>query len=167
MMKSKSNIILADAKHHQGIATIYNEHISLGQATMDETLKQAQDIATWVNNFNPRERLFVLTQDELVIGWGIIKRYSDREGYRFTCETAVYLAQDQVGKGHGSLLKKHLLQVCKNLEYKHVVAKIFAVNEASIAYNEKLGYTQVGRQSQIGFKNGQWLDMVIMQYLIT
>lgn len=54
---------------------------------------------------------------------------------------------------------------CRELNYHHLVAKIFAVNETSIKYNERLGYTIVGQQKEIGWKDGQWTDVVIMQYL--
>jgi hypothetical protein len=33
------------------------------------------------------------------MGWGMIKRYGDSRGYRFSCETAVYLRRDLVGRG--------------------------------------------------------------------
>lgn len=152
--------------HFSIIADIYNESIRAGNATMDGVLKKAEDIADWVEKFHDREKLFVLKEEDTVVGWAIIKRYSDREGYRFACETAVYITQAKVGKGYGSLMKKHLIKVCKALDYKHLVAKIFAINKASIVYNQKLGYTIVGTQKQIGYKNNQWLDVVIMQYII-
>ncbi len=151
---------------YQLIADIYNEYITLGSSNMEETHKTATDIAGWIAKFNNREKLYVFTQNEIVIGWGIIKRYSDREGYRFACETAVYFTQTELGKGYGTQMKKFVIEQCKLLQYKHLVAKVFATNTASIAYNEKLGYTVVGRQQEIGYRNEQWIDMIIMQYII-
>ncbi|MEN0003187.1 MAG: N-acetyltransferase family protein [Bacteroidota bacterium] len=148
------------------IAAIYNEYILLGNSTMQETLYTTEKIKQWHQGFNERERLYVLRNQQEVIGWGIIKRYSDREGYRFACETSVYLTQSELRKGYGSYMKRFLIGAAKELGYRHLVAKIFATNEASIAYNQKLGYSIVGRQHKIGFKNGKWLDIVIMQYLI-
>lgn len=148
------------------IAAIYNEYIELGNATMEENLQTAENIAAWVNKFNERERLYVVKVNEQVIGWGIIKRYSDRNGYRFACETAIYLTYSEIGKGYGSTLKKYLIEQCKQLNYRHLVAKIFATNKASIQYNLKLGYTIVGTQKEIGFRNNQWQDIVIMQLLL-
>lgn len=166
MSSHQPHIVLSSPADHAAIAGIYNEYIRLGNATMDDTLKVAADIAGWVNKFHDRERLFVMKRGDVVIGWGIIKRYSEREGYRFACETAVYLTQSELGKGLGTQMKRHLIAVCRELEYKHLVAKIFAENTASIVYNERLGYSVVGRQNKIGFKNGRWQDIVIMQYLI-
>ncbi|BDS13657.1 GNAT family N-acetyltransferase [Aureispira anguillae] len=165
-MKNKVEIIEATSADFHAIAMIYNEFIALGTATMDETLKTADDIAGWCQKFHDREKLYVLKEEDTTIGWGIIKRYSDREGYRFACETAVYITASQVGKGYGTMMKKHLIASCKKLNYKHLIAKIFANNKGSIAYNLNLGYTIVGTQQQIGFKNDRWQDVVIMQYII-
>ncbi len=164
-MQNDLKISLAQPTDYTNIANIYNEYIKGGGATMDEVLKTATDIAHWVDNFNDRERLFVLKKEQHVIGWGIIKKYSDRSGYRTTCETAVYLTNTELGKGYGTFLKKHLMQVCKDLKYRHLVAKILGGNQTSIAYNERLGYTIVGTQKDVGFRDGQWHDVVIMQYL--
>ena len=168
MKKRPENIKIDEAKasDFRLIADIYNEYIVLGNATMQDSLYDAKKIQSWVDDFNDRERLYVLKEAEAIIGWGIIKKYSDREGYRFACETAVYLTQSKLRKGFGSLMKRYLIAQCKSLNYRHLVAKIFATNAASIEYNLKLGYTIVGRQQAIGYKNGKWMDIVIMQYLI-
>ena len=165
-MKVAVNIEETTAADFQSVANIYNEYIRQNNATMEETIKTAGDIAEWVHNFHDREKLYVLKENGSAIGWGIIKRYSDREGYRYACETAVYLTSTKLGEGYGTMMKKYLIDVCKSLNYKHLVAKVFANNKVSIKYNEKLGYSIVGTQSQIGFKNNEWVDIVIMQYLI-
>lgn len=73
------------------IAEIYNEHIRTGRSTMLEEEQTAAHIQKWVDKFNDREELHVLRNaGGTVIGWGLIKRYSDRFGYRFTCETSVF-----------------------------------------------------------------------------
>lgn len=165
-MNDNLQIDVADQTDYSAIANIYNEYIAGGGATMDEVLKIPKDIADWVKKFNDRERLFTLKKDGKIIGWGIIKKYSDRSGYRTTCETAVYLTQTEKGQGYGTFLKKYIMQVCRDLGYRHLVAKILGGNEASVAYNQKLGYTIVGTQKEVGFRDGRWYDVVIMQYLV-
>ncbi len=114
-MQGDLKISLAKKSDYKTIASIYNQYIQSGSVTMDEILKTATDIAAWVNKFNDRERLFVLKKENSIIGWGIIKKYSDRSGYRTTCETAIYLTASKRGKGYGTFLKKHLIQICKAL----------------------------------------------------
>ena len=166
MTKNNLKITVAHQQDYSAVANIYNEYIINGGATMDEIIKTKKDIVNWVQKFNNRERLFVLKKETIVIGWGIIKKYSDRSGYRTTCETAIYLTASEKGNGYGTFLKKHVMEVCRELGYRHLVAKILGGNEASIAYNQKLGYTLVGTQKEVGFRDDQWYDVVIMQYLI-
>lgn len=165
-MKLDYTIATCTPADYQIIANIYNHYIPPNGHTMETNLKTKEDIQQWVERFNEREQLYVLKIKEEVIGWGIIKRYSDRGGYEIACETALYLQPDQLGKGYGTLLKKHLLKECKALGYHHIVAKIWASNTASIVYNQKVGYEIVGTQREVGFKNGEWVDVVIMQYII-
>jgi len=148
------------------IATIYNEHIDSGQSTMDRSHKKAKDVVTWLSGFNKKEFLAILEDDASIVGWGIIKRYSDREGYCCTAETAVYLKSEYLGMGYGSYLKKWLIETCRKLGYHHLVAKIFSTNTASIIYNMKLGYELVGVQREVGKIEGQWVDVTILQLVL-
>ena len=148
------------------LADIYNEHIAIGKSSMNRDHKEAKTILGWFHNFNDREGLWTIEKQSKAIGFGIIKRYSDRIGYRTTCETAVYLTDKETGEGYGSAMKRFLIDQCKRLSYHHLVAKILSVNPGSIIYNERLGYEIVGRQKQIGYLNGQWHDVIIMQLIL-
>ena len=44
--------------------------------------------------------------------------------------------------------------------------KSLPANQISIAYNLKLGYTMVGIQKEIGYVNGKYCDVAIMQLLL-
>ena len=113
-----------------------------------------------------REGFIVLERNEAVIGWGVYKGYSPRAGYRFAGETATYLRREHTGQGYGTRLKTALIGRCREAGYHHLVAKVFADNTASIAYNLRLGYEIVGTQREIGFRAGQWVDVIILQLLL-
>lgn len=146
------------------IASIYNSY--LGYSTMDIEAKKSPYYEDILKGLAERERLYVLEVEDDILGWGIIKLYSDRIGYRTTCETSVYLHPDQRGKGYGSVLKNYIIEVCRKLEYHHLVAKIMADNQVSIDYNFKLGYEIVGTQREVGMVGREWKDVVIMQLLL-
>lgn len=167
-MDTSSNlqIVSAEPVHYDSIAEIYNEHIRANKSTMVEKIMSAEDIGAWINSLHSREGIYVLLKQNEVIGWGNILRYGDRRGYRFACLTSVFLKSTELQQGYGTMLKKFIIDKCRALNYHHLVAKIFASNEASINYNLKLGYTIVGTQKEIGFKNGKWQDVVIMQLIL-
>ena len=154
---------IATSDDYARIAQIYNEHIESNLTTMVERYYTAADIKNWVDQFNDREQLYVVSIDGQLIGWGIIKRYSDRAGYRYAAETSVFLAEQATGKGIGTRFKQYIINQCRAMNYHHLVAKIFNSNRRSIAYNLALGYEIVGVQKEVGFKNGQWEDICIMR----
>lgn len=148
------------------IAEIYNHYVKAGGSTMDQREKTAADIAAQIRAFSKRETILVMERGSSVLGWGIIKAYSDRLGYRVACETAVYLRPHLRRQGLGTQLKQAVITRCRHNGYHHLVAKIQADNQASIAYNRKLGYEMVGVQRQIGYVAGRWRDIAIMQLIL-
>ncbi len=149
------------------IAEIYNESIRTRDATMQMTDKTEADIEAMIEGLTERERLLVIESGDSVQGWGILKRYSDREGYRFACETSVYMRRAIAGKrtGMGTALQSALMNLARELGYHHIVVKIWATNQISIRMHEKFGFEMVGIQREIGFSDGRWQDVAIMQYV--
>lgn len=148
------------------IAEIYNEQIRSGVSTMITEEKSEATIEALIKGFSERETILVLETAGSLIGWGSIKRYSDRSGYRSCCETSVFLRSDKIRMGYGSRIKLALIERCRAYQYHHLVAKIFAENTGSIEYNLRLGYEVVGRQHEIGYRNGHWQDVIIMQLIL-
>lgn len=146
------------------IASIYNHY--LGKSTMDLSPKTGDDYRLQLQEMDDRETCLVLDDGEKVVGWSVLKKYSPREGYRFTGETSIYLDAAFLGRGLGKKLKMELIERAKNLGYRHLVARINANNEVSIAYNLKLGYEWVGIQKRVGNVDGKWLDVAILQLLL-
>ena len=148
------------------IAAIYNQSVYQGDATMDEAHWRPETVHEMMATHSDREGFIVLEVAGAVIGWGIYKRYSPRAGYRFAGETAIYLRREFTGRGYGTRLKRALIERCRAAGYHHLVAKVFADNTASIAYNLRLGYEVVGTQREIGFRGGRWVDVTILQLLL-
>ncbi len=159
MMKIKN----ATKSYLISIAEIYGYY--LGKSTMDLEIKSPEYFETLLMKQEWSEGLYVIEDNDEVVGWGILKKYSDRLGYAKAGETSVFIHPEKLANGYGKSMKTHLMSEAKNKGYRHLVAKIWANNNVSIQYNLKFGYTIVGTQNKIGFVNGKWIDVVIMQYV--
>jgi phosphinothricin acetyltransferase len=148
------------------IAEIYNESILLADCTLAYHPIDPIVIEQHMRGFHERETYLVLEDDSYVVGWGAIKRYTERPGYRYCCETSVYLRRTLTGRGYGTRLKCAVIERCRQYGYHHLFAKAWKDNKASIKYNQKLGYEIVGTQREIGYINGRWIDVVIMQLIL-
>lgn len=145
------------------IADIYNQHIATGESTLDAYPYSVEDMKSIVDKFDHRETILVIEKNNQVIGWGSIKHYSPRWGYRSSCETSIYLSSLETGKGYGKILYTQLLKQVRNFSYHHVVAKIRACNQKSIQFHQNFGFSRVGVQKEVGFSQGKWQDIIIMQ----
>ncbi len=151
---------------YDAIAAIYNEAIATGSITFDTRPFAAQDIQAWMDKFCDRECLLVIERQQQILGWGIVKQYSDRPGYRVCCETSIYLTFAEKGQGLGKMLQTALLQKVAELGYHHVVVKIVATNDGSIAFHKRFGFEMVGVQKEVGHVDGRWQDVAIMQLIL-
>ncbi len=165
-MDVDTTIRLSCPEDYQTIAAIYNESIQKGGITFDEAQFTTEHIERWVMGMTPREGLWVIEGDAQILGWGILKRYSDRPAYRRTVESSIYLAHQYRGQGHGHRLQNALLEQAQALDYHHVVAKIVACNRASIEFHQRFGYEIVGIQKEVGFSQGKWYDIAILQCIL-
>lgn len=160
----KLHISKAEINDCDEIARIYNQYV--GKATMDLEPKTGAYFEAFIQKNPDREMCYVAIHDSKTAGYGIIKEYSDREGYRLAAETSIYFDQSAISKGYGKQMQLYLIECAKNIGYRHLVAKIWTSNYASVRFHESLGYNIVGVQEKIGFVEGEWKDVTIMQYLV-
>lgn len=148
------------------IATIYNETIEARDATMVLETVSARDMSSHLAGLDARESLWVLEEAGQVQGWGIVKFYSERPGYARACETSVFLRRSETGRGLGSVIQPVLLKAAREAGFHHVLVRIWAANASSIAMHEKFGFTIVGTQQEVGYVDGRWIDITVMQCLL-
>jgi phosphinothricin acetyltransferase len=74
----------------------------------------------------------------------------------------VYVLPDYQNHQIGIRLMEALLEAATNTRLHKVIAAIDGGNESSIRFHEKFGFEICGQLKDIGFKNGQWLSLVLM-----
>ena len=127
------------------IARIYNTHVDLGGATFDT----AHWTDTQVERLlicEPPQAWFVGEIEGQVVGWAAVRWYSLRYGYRFTLESAIYVDPESIGKGISHRLQEAMERHCRQANVHHLVAKIAADNDRSIAFHYRHGFEMVGVQ---------------------
>jgi phosphinothricin acetyltransferase len=154
---------LADAGF---IADLYNHYVRHGGATMDTVERSVGEQQLRLASMGSREVALVAELDGVLVGFCMLRAYSDRGGYAPTCETSTYLHPDARRRGVGSALKRTIIARARELNYHHLSARIMTTNVASIEYNLRLGYEIVGVQRQVGFRDGRWIDIAIMQLIL-
>ena len=144
------------------IARIYNHYVDVGGATFDKVHWPVERVEKLLEIGLP-DGCYVADLNGHLLGWASARQFSDRAGFRFSCETAIYLDADAVGKKIADPLQQAIDLHCRENGIHHAVAKVIASNQRSMAFHYRSGYELVGIQKEIGHVNGQWEDVAILQ----
>jgi L-amino acid N-acyltransferase YncA len=108
-----------------------------------------------------------IDDDGDVVGFASLSPYRTRPAYSTTVEDSVYVRADQRGTGVGRFLLDELLEVATRHGFHSIIARIVGGNEPSIALHRSAGFELVGTEREVGRKFRRWLDVVVMQLLLT
>lgn len=151
----------------EDIARIYSAAILERNATMLLDPVSAKEMSHKLDTLAPRESIRVITDaTDRVCGWGIVKMYSERPGYRLTCETSLFIDSQFRGKGLGKKMQLALHTTAQELGFHHIIVRIWAANETSIALHKTCGFSLVGIQKETGHVDQKWIDVAVMQCLL-
>ena len=149
------------------IAEIYNQGIEDRVATFETELRSAEDQQAWLRSITGCYPVVVAESDGEIIGWAGAGPYRNRECYRGIGEFSMYVRRDWRGRGVGDLLVAALIIEAERLGLWKLVSRIFPFNEASRALCEKHGFREVGVYEKHARLDGRWLDVVIVERLIS
>jgi len=149
------------------IAKIYNEGIEDRVATFETELRSVDDQQAWLRSNAGRYPAVVAHFDGEIIGWAGAGSYRDRECYRGIGEFSMYVRRDWRSRGVGDLLVAGLISEAERLGLWKLLSRIFPFNEASRALCRKHGFREVGVYEKHGRLDGEWLDVVIVERLIS
>lgn len=101
-----------------------------------------------------------------VRGYAYAGAYRPRPAYRATVENSIYVAPDAQGRGLGRALLAALIQECAARGFRQMVAVIGDPDRGSVGsrhLHERAGFRLVGVAQKVGWKQGRWLDQMLMQ----
>lgn len=102
--------------------------------------------------------------DNHVLGFAYASPHRPRPGYRWTAEDSVYVSPYAHGKGIGFALLNELVKQSEALGFRQMVAIIGdSDNAGSIGVHKKCGFEMAGKLKSVGYKNGKWLDVILMR----
>lgn len=150
------------------ILDIYNEAVLNTTATYDYEPRTAKAQMDWFveHQVNGLPVFVAVGGDGRIVGWSSIGPYRPRPGYRFTVEDSIYVAAPERGKGIGKLLMPPLIDAANRLNRRAILGVIDSESQASLRLHAQFGFQEAGRLTQVGFKFGRWLDVVIMELLL-
>lgn len=158
---------LATLDDAEAIRGIYNLEVTTSTATFDLVPRTLEDQRAWQGDRSGAHAVIVAEEAGAVCGFGSLSRWRDRPAYATSVEDSVYVHRDHHGQGVGRLLLEELLATATRHGFHACMARIVGGHDASIGLHRACGFEVVGTEREIGRKFGRWLDVVLMERLLT
>ena len=165
-MQDRQNIRPVTLSDAEAITEIYNHYIKETAITFEVEPITVEEMASRIREISANFPYFVYEEKGKVLGYCYAHLWKQRAAYSKTLETTIYLDKNATRRGIGSLMVKHLIELCREQGYHALIACITEGNEASVRMHEKLGFKQVSEFKEVGQKFGQWLGVVDLEYIL-
>lgn len=100
------------------------------------------------------------------VAYGSYEIFRAWEAYKFSVEHSIYVQPDFQGQGIGKQLLINLIERAKKDGLHTMIAGIDADNQKSYEFHKKLGFVEVAKFKEVGYKFDRWLDLVFMQLIL-
>jgi phosphinothricin acetyltransferase len=157
----------ATAADVAAINAIYNATVETTTVQWTEELEPVEVRRHWFDEQQAAAHPVLVAEDgATVIGYAAYGDFRDSKkwpGYRFTSEHTVHVVEDWHGRGVGRALMEVLLARATEAGKHVMIAAIDSENRGSIEFHQRLGFVEVGRLPETGWKFGRWLEVVFLE----
>jgi phosphinothricin acetyltransferase len=143
------------------VAEIWNHYIRNTTVTFNPVEKTEAEL---VDLIAAPHAFFVSEDSGTVTGFARHFQFRSGEGYARAAEHTILLAPDAPkGRGTGRALMQAVLADAIERGIGSMIAAVSGDNAAGLAFHAAMGFVTVGTVPAIGWKDGLWLDLVLMQ----
>lgn len=150
------------------ILDIMNEAILNTTSIYEYEIRSPEFIENWFDKkITDKEPVLVYMVNDELAAYGTYGRFRPRAAYQFSIEHSIYVKPEFHRQGIGSFLLKALIEKGQRNGFHTMIAGIDANNQSSYDFHLKLGFVEVARLKEVGYKFDQWLDLIFMQKMLS
>ena len=150
----------------EAVNSLYNNYIRETPFTFDIEEKTLSQKKEWFKIFKKDSpfQCVVAYENDILIGFASSRPFRDKEAYKSSIETSVYISEKYIGKGFGKLLMQDLLNKIDGYGINRAYAFITEPNNASERLHILLGFKKIGVLNKVGKKFGKFWNVGIFEY---
>jgi L-amino acid N-acyltransferase YncA len=158
---------LATEDDLSAINEIYNYYVPRSTCTYQLEPETSEGRSIWFRQHSPdRYPVLVAELGNHVVGWGSLSKFRERAAYAPTVEASVYIHWDFHRRGIGRVILVDLIERARQIGFHSIIGGASADQTASIALQESLGFRRIAHLKEVGYKFGQWLDVIYLQLML-
>ncbi len=150
------------------ILAIWNPVIRDTLVTFNATEKSEADLAAMIGERVAAGYAFLVAEEGgTLAGFATYSQFRGGIGYARTMEHTVILSPAAHGRGIGRALMAAVEDHARNGGAHSMFAGVSGANPEGRAFHAAIGYREVATLREVGWKFGRYLDLVLMQKLLT
>jgi phosphinothricin acetyltransferase len=143
-----------------GCLAVYGPFADHTAVSFEHEAPSLEEYAQRITRLSRTHSFLIAEHSGTIAGFAYAGVHRERQAYRWTCEVSVYLAPDFHGRGLGRALYEVLFPLLEQQGYRLLLAGVSVPNPASVALHKALGFDEVGVYRRIGWKAGDWRDVM-------
>ena len=155
------------------LLAVYEPYVRDTAVSFEYVVPSVEDFADRILQISAKYPYIKAVEDGKIIGYAYANTFKGRKAYDWSVETTVYVRKDAKRNGTGRRLYECLEQSLMKMGVLNMNACIasakvedeFLTND-SMYFHSRMGFTEVGRFHNSGYKFGRWYDMIWMEKLI-
>ena len=159
------DVLSEDAERIQEIYSPYVADTTISfEITVPNKLEMKRRIEKALSNEFP----YIVAENETgtVVGYAYADKFGEREAYRYSFIVSIYLDMEVRSRGIGQKLYDELEKRMKKMGIVQVVSAITGKNQKRLKFHEKNGFIKIGHFPNVGYKMGEWHDIIWMNKTI-
>lgn len=149
------------------IATLWNPWIRDTAVTFNAVEKTVQDVATMIFDRDTLGHATFVAEDAGLLGFATYSQFRGGIGYATCMEHTVVLAPDAHGRGVGRALMRAVEDHARMAGAHQMIAGVSGENPEGIAFHAALGYRLIATVPEAGYKFGRFMDLVLLQKILS
>lgn len=143
----------------KSILEIYEPYVLDSPTSFETEIPSLHAFKARIQDYTAKFPWIVFEANGEVVGYAYASSHRSRCAYEWSVESSVYVHPQHQGKGIGTKLYKELFRLLKIQGVVNIFAGITLPNEGSVKLHETLGFEQIGKFKDVGFKQGKWWDV--------
>ena len=150
------------------IQEIYSPYVAYTTISFEITVPNKLEMKRRIEKALSNEFPYIVAENETgtVVGYAYADKFGEREAYRYSFIVSIYLDMEVWSRGIGQKLYDELEKRMKKMGIVQVLSAITGKNKKSLRFHEKNGFTKIGHFPNVGYKMGEWHDIIWMNKTI-